>query len=75
MSKTDIDKITKKVEGLTGVVSVDIEANELPNIVTVAHRNNGVPLRGIISEIKDLGYTSARYLAESDDNNIQNILE
>ena len=62
------------MEGLQGVVHVEVATDALPNIVTVARRTNGLPLRDIIKQIKELGFESAKYQPEGDDNSIQNIL-
>ena len=74
LSDSDVDRIKKMVKNLDGLVNVEITNNVLPNIITVSHRSSGVPLRDIIRSIKDLGYISAKYQPEGDDNNIRTIL-
>ena len=49
---------------LTGVVDCSVNTNVLPNEVKVAHRIDGTPLRNIVTVIRDLGYSSAAYVAQ-----------
>jgi len=48
LSANDVNKITKAVSDLAGVVDCQINAGVLPNMVQVSFRMNGMPLRDII---------------------------
>lgn len=61
LSSQDCAKIAECLGKLEGVVDCSGKTNVLPNVVHVSYRINGTPLRDIIEQIKQLGYTSARY--------------
>ena len=46
----------------------------MPNVIKVSYRINGTPLRDIISKIHDLGFRSAKFCPEEDNNSISEIL-
>ena len=75
MSTQDCAKISACLTKLEGVIDVSGKTNVLPNVVNVSYRSNGTPLRDIIDKIKDLGYTSAKYVPEQDDNSLREILQ
>jgi len=47
----------------------------LPNVIKVAYRLNGKPLRDIISKVKDIGFKSAKYKPDDDNNSIRDMLD
>ena len=64
MSKKDSDRIIDAVMQLEGVVDCTVKTNVLPNEVNVSHRVSGTPLREIVTIVRDLGYSSAKYVAQ-----------
>ena len=59
---------------LDGVVDCTVNTNVLPNEVNVSHRVSGTPLREIVTIVRDLGYTSAKYVAQQEENSIKDVL-
>ena len=51
LSDSDCAKTKLAVNELPGVADCQINANVLPNVVTVSYRTNGTPLRDIIKTI------------------------
>lgn len=72
------DKVEAFVSALDGVIGVSsLSAARTGNCqLTIQHKSNGMPLRGIVRSIKNFGYRDATYIARNgrENNSLNDVL-
>ena len=60
---------------MCGIVDCQVKNNSLPNEIQITYQLNKTPLRELVHRIHELGYESAKYCPEENNDSIKDILE
>ena len=75
LEKSATDRICETLTKMPGVLDCQVETSFLPNLVRISHKIDGTPLREIIAKLHELGYPSATYKPQQEDNSLKDSLE
>ena len=74
LTEKDNARISAHLEKMDGVISTSMNLKKSPQELYIHYRAEVITLRSLITEVQQLGYSSASYQPASDNNDIRTIL-